>query len=160
MRVLHRDRDIVVAEVEHICVVIWRGAVTKFPFEKQRAGLAGVVERYPNRAGFLIVIEPSAKPPNDELRRESTQMLEGHAERLRCVGIVVEGEGFRAAITRGVLSGMVLLMLHRKANISFFPTARSAAAWMKGYVEIASVDALASTVEDIRARILPQETTR
>jgi hypothetical protein len=55
---------------------------------------------------------------------------------------------------------MVLLMPHRKANISFFPTTRSAATWMKGYVEIASVDALASKVEDIRALILPQETTR
>jgi hypothetical protein len=159
-KVLFRDREIVVAEMDHLCIVIWRGAVTKFPFEKQRAGLASVVERYANRAGFLCVIEPSAKPPSDELRRESTQMLEGHAERLRCVGMVIEGEGFRAAITRGVLSGMLLLMPHRKANISFFPNTRPAATWMKNYVEIASPDALATTVEEIRSRILPQEATR
>jgi hypothetical protein len=153
VRVHHRAPEIVVAESGHLCVVIWRGAVTKYPFEQQRSGLAAVVARHPNSAGFLIVIEPTATPPDDQLRRESTQMLQSHGDRLKCVGCVVEGEGFKAAITRGVLSGMVLLMRNRQSPISFFSNVRSAAQWMAGYVQIPSVDALASIVEDIRSKI-------
>jgi hypothetical protein len=153
-KVSYRDRDVVVAEAERLCVVVWRGPVTRHPFEKQRAGLAAVVEKYPGKAGFLIVIEPSAKPPDDALRQESTAMLESHDNRLICVGVVVEGEGFRAAITRGVLSGMVLLMRNRKSPISFFSNVRSTAKWMSTLVEIPSVEVLATTVEVIRSNIM------
>jgi hypothetical protein len=154
LRVFYRDRDIVVAEADALCVVVWRGAVTKYPFEKQRAGLAAVVEKHPGKAGFLIVIEPSCKPPDDDLRHESTAMLESHGNRLTCVGVVVEGEGFRAAITRGVLSGMVLLMRNRKSPISFFSNVRSTAKWMSTHVEIPSVDYVASIVEEVRSNIM------
>jgi|HubBroStandDraft_6_1064221.scaffolds.fasta_scaffold70676_2 hypothetical protein len=153
-RIVHRDRDIVVADLEHLCIVIWHGAVTPAPFEKQRAALADVVARHPNRAGFLIVIEDRVTPPSEELRHKSTEMLKSHGESLRCVGCVIEGNGFRAAITRGVLSGMILLMRNSKSKVSFFADVPSAAAWMGAYVNLPSVDALTSMVKGIRAELI------
>jgi hypothetical protein len=153
-RIVQRDRDIVVANLEHLCIVVWHGAVTRVPFEKQRAALADVVARYPNRAGFLIVIEDKVTPPSEELRRQSTDMLKSHGERLCCVGCVIEGNGFRAAITRGVLSGMILLMRNSKSKVSFFADVPSAAGWMGTYVDLPSVDALTSIVAGIRAELV------
>jgi hypothetical protein len=159
-RVFHSDEGIVVAETANVCVVIWRGAVTRIPFEKQSSGLAMVVDRHPGNAGFLVVIEPTTKPPEDELRRASTQMLQAHGDRLNCVACVIEGQGFRASVARGVVSGMLLMTRHRHSPVSFPPNVRAGATWMSEYVRIPSVDALTSTVEEIRARILPSPDKR
>jgi hypothetical protein len=152
-RVKHWDEAVVVAETGPLCVVIWRGAVTKLQFEWQRTALAEVVEGNSQGAGFLCVVEASAKPPEDDLRRASAQMVLSHAERLKCVACVIEGEGFKAAITRGALSGMVLLLRNRKTQISFFANVRSGAQWMSKYIEIPSAEELVSTVETIRSRL-------
>jgi hypothetical protein len=152
VRVFHCEQAIVVAAVGHLCVVIWRGAVTKYPFDKQRSGLAQIVAQYPNDAGFLCVVESSTKPPDDELRRESTRMLESHGERLKYVACVIEGEGFRTAINRGALAGMILLRRNRTLPISVFSNVRSAVQWMGQFAEIPSVDALTSSIEHIRSR--------
>src|ERR1700722_19753412 len=105
-KTLHCREGVVVAEAGRVCVVIWRGAVTESSFGLQRDGLAQVVRNHPEGSAFLCVIEPTAKPPNDDLRVASTRMIEGHGTHLACVAVVIEGEGFRAAITRGVISGM------------------------------------------------------
>jgi hypothetical protein len=141
-----------------VCVVLWRGNVAKDLFEHQRAGLAEVVQRHPNGAGFICVVEASAKPPDDELRRASTQMIAAHGSRLKCVACVIEGTGFKAAVTRSVLSGMALLLANRQAPVSFFSHARPAAQWMREYMPIDSIDDIVSTVEHVRS-LLPGSVT-
>lgn len=81
-------------------------------------------------------------------------MLESHGDRLKCVGCVIGGDGFRAVITRGALTGMALLMLSRKLPISFLSNVRSTVESMSRYVRIPSVDALSSTIEEIRSHIV------
>jgi hypothetical protein len=150
---MHWDETVVVAETGSLCVVIWRGAVTKVPFEWQRSGLAEVVERHPHGAGFLCVVEASAKPPEEELRRASSQMILAHGEKLKCVACVMEGEGFRAAINRGALAGMYLLLRNKKSPVSVFAKVPEAVRWMGEHIEIQPPDELVSTVETIRSRL-------
>jgi len=152
LRIIHCDESIAVAQVADMCVVIWRGAVTKGPFEWQRAGLAEVVERRPRGAGFLCVVESTAKPPNDELRRASSDMVASHGKRLSCVACVIEGVGFRAAINRSALAGMVLLLRNKQAPVSVFAKVTDAAEWMAQFIHVSPHD-FASTVEDIRSRL-------
>jgi hypothetical protein len=154
-RVLHCDESIAVGEVGPVCVAIWRGAVTKAPFEWQRAGLAETVERYPRQAGFLCIIEIHAEPPGEELRTASTKMILSHGERLACVGTVVEGDGFMAAIARGTVGGMILLARNRKTPVRVFATATEAAQWMAKHVHIPSILEFTNNVETIRSRLPP-----
>jgi hypothetical protein len=154
-RVTHRDRDVVVAQVDNLCVVIWRGGVNRSAFEKQREGLASVVDQHPKKSGFLCIIEQGTKPPDDELRRASAEMVKAHAERLRCVACVIEGEGFRAAITRGALTGIMLLIRSSNPPIKFFSTITAAASWMHASVDMPSVDALSAIVAELRSRFPP-----
>jgi hypothetical protein len=148
---------VVVGEVGRVCVVIWRGGVTREMFERQRAGLVSVVARYPEGSGFLCVIEPTATPPDDELRRASIEMVASHTQGLKCVAVVIEGEGFRAAITRSVISGMTLLY-RRKPPASVFPKVREAVGWMRLNMRIASTDAVVTAVEELRKLLGAQET--
>jgi hypothetical protein len=152
IRLIHCDSAVAVAETGAICVVIWRGAVTKVPFEWQRHGLDEVVKRHPRGAAFLCLVEATAKAPEDELRRASSQMVQVHGEQLKCVACVIEGQGFKAAINRGALAGMVLLLRNKKTAVSVFAQLREAARWMAGHIEMRSVDDFTRTVEDIRSK--------
>lgn len=154
-RVLHCDEAIAVGEVGHVCVVIWRGAVTKAPFEWQRAALADTVQRYPHQAGFLCIVEARAEPPAEELRSASSKMILAHGDRLACVSTVVEGGGFMAAIARGVLSGMILVARNRKTPVRVFATVGEAAQWMAEHVSIPSIPEFTTNVETIRSRLSP-----
>src|SRR5258708_39793333 len=149
-RVFHCDETLVVAETGSICVAIWRGAVTTLPFEWQRSGLAEVVERHTHGAGFLCVVEPTAKAPDDELRRASSQMVASHGERLKCVACVIEGEGFVASINRGALASMVLLVRNRKSPMSVFANVQVAARWMAQYIELPAPGDFTAIINDIR----------
>ena len=156
VRVLQCDDTVAVAATGNVCIVIWRGAVTKEPFDWQRAALAEVVKLHPGRAGFLCVIEPNAKPPTDELRRASTQMVLGHGERLKCVALVIEGQGFTSAIHRGVLAGMALLLRNRKAEMAIFATVDEASRWMAQFNSRPHGDELLSIVGQVRSGMLPR----
>jgi hypothetical protein len=146
------DQTICVAETGPVCVVIWRGAVTKMPFEWQRAGLAETVQRHPRGAAFMCVVEMSAKPPDDELRKASAQLVLSHGDRLKCTACVIEGEGFLTAMHRGALTGMILLTMKRKSLISVFATVREGARWMREQLMLPPEEELISSVEYIRSR--------
>jgi hypothetical protein len=149
-RLISADGAIAVGEVGGICVAIWNGKVTAEPFEKQRAALAEVVARNPGGSAFLCLVQGTAKPPEDDLRKASSQMIQTHADRLKCVACVMEGEGFKAAINRGAFAGMVLLLRDRKLPISVFAKVDAAADWMGRHIEIKSTRAFVAGVEEIR----------
>jgi hypothetical protein len=143
----------VLAESANLCFVIWRGAVTRATFAKQKEGLAQVVRNWPDGVVFLCIIEPTAKPPNDELRLASTQMIQEHGSRILSVAVVIEGDGFRAAITRSVISGMALLHPRRQPS-STFSSVRSALAWIQNYIPI-DVVRIGGDIEKARGRLAP-----
>jgi hypothetical protein len=149
-RVLYGDDSISIGEVGPICVVYWRGAVTKEPFEKQRNSLAEVCAKNPDGAGFLCIVEAKAKAPEDDLRTASVQMIQSHVKVLKCVGCVMEGEGFRAAIHRGAFAGMVLLLRDRKLPISVFARVEPALEWMADHLKLRSTRAVVASVQSVR----------
>ena len=154
VRILHSGDGVAVAEIGAVCVVIWREAVIKRRFDHQSAGLAHIVAQHPQGAGFLCVVEPSASPPDDKLRRASIDMVASHGEKLKCVACVIEGTGFRAAVGRSVLSGMALVFGQRKAPLSFFSSVDAATRWMKQYVEL-DTTRFVSSVERVRRSLDP-----
>ena len=154
LNLLYCGDGLAIAEIDLVCVVIWREAVTAQRFEIQRAALENVVTRNKPHAGFLCVIEADVKPPSEELRRASSNMLATHQKNLRCAGGVIEGSGFKAALTRSVLSGMTLLMGERKSPISYFATVEEASLWMGGYMSL-QPERFAKAVEALRSQLGP-----
>ncbi len=147
--VLYGDDGVIVAEVGAICVVIWRKDVVEHRFREQATGLAQVVRNHRGGdAAFLCIIESTCRPPDDQLRRASIDMVAAHDGDLSCVACVVEGSGFRAAVGRSVLSGMSLIFSGRKAPVSVFASVPSAVDWMSERCRVSP--ALPATVERLR----------
>lgn len=139
------------AEIGAVCAVVWRGAVTKETFEIQRRALAEVVDLHArDGAGFLCIIEPSATPPDDALRRASADMITGHGAKLRCVATVIEGSGLKASIARSVLGGIALLARKRETEVSYFKDLRSGISWMTEHMAISSTEQVLRCVEEMR----------
>ena len=150
---LYADDDVAVGHVGNVCVAIWRGAVTVPSFEKQRDNLSLVVNKHPEGAAFVCVIEPTAKPPNEELRRASVEMIASHKSVLRANAVVVEGVGFSAALTRGVISGMRLLFREDTPSKVFASVVESAT-WVGTLLKGApSARMMVAGVTEIRSRI-------
>ena len=87
--------------------------------------------------------------------KASTEMVSSHGDRLKCVACVIEGNGFRAAITRSALSTMALFLTNRKAPVSYFANTQSAIRWMTAHMLINSSAHLVSEVERLRALLAP-----
>jgi hypothetical protein len=150
-RIIHHDAILVAAEVGQVCVVIWRGEVTAFPFARQRDAFVEVMQAHAEGAGFVCVVERTAKAPSDQLRRASLQMILDQLDRVRCVACVIEGDGFVASINRSALSAMMMLAGPQKTPFSVFARIGEAAIWTRRHVDIGSTDGFVSAVEHVRS---------
>jgi hypothetical protein len=155
LRVIHCDETLAVAETGAVCVVIWRGAVGKDSFQRERSGLEEVVRNHPRGAGFLCVIEKTSKPPDEVHRRASAEMVDSYGERLSCLGCVVEGDGFVASVARGAVGAILLVRRSRKPPVKIAATVHLAAAWMAGHAEVPSAHELERAVEELRSMLPP-----
>jgi len=154
-KLIHQGDGLALGEVGNVYVAVWRGPVTAPRFEAQRTGLAEVSARNPHGIGFLCVIEPTAKAPDEQLRRASAQMVRRHEQELRCIGCVVEGSGFANAVARSALSAMALLVGVRSVPVSVFGNVGIAASWMLPYLGLRDAASLAQAVETIRSDLPP-----
>lgn len=117
------------AEVGRTCVLLWRSVVNESRFRLQREAMEHVASRHPGEAAILCIIEPTSEPPPQALREAASMLLNQLAPKLRCVAYVIEGNGFRAATIRGVLSSIELV--RRSAYAArYFATVATAAAWV------------------------------
>lgn len=155
LRVGHVGDGLAIGEVGNICLVIWRAPVTRPRFDIQREKLTQAVRRQREGAGLFCVIEPTATPPNDELRRASADMIREHHSQLRCIACVVEGTGFVNALGRSALSAMALLVGPRQVPFSVFGTVGAAATWTAPHVKIRDSASVLQAVESLRASLEP-----
>lgn len=134
-----------------LCIALWREEATRPRFERQAAALATVVAAHRGNAGFLCIVEPASKPPNDELRRASARMIDGHGADLAFVAVVIEGSGFQAAITRSVLTAMALFLPRNKTKIGYFSDVMDAALWSREHATLPPARAIVARVQALRA---------
>jgi len=150
-RVVWCERSLGILEVERICVVVWRESVSADRFRRQEVALADMVHRYPRRAGMLCIVEAGTTPPDDRLRGASAEMINGHGDRLHCLACVIEGSGFRAALTRSALSGIALLLSRRETK--FTATVSAAAGWLSSHGNLESTSMLVDACAALRERM-------
>jgi hypothetical protein len=129
LTVLYNSRDLVLGELGNTCIAIWRAKPTLPTFQVQRAELARIVNSSPGQAALLCVVAAECEPPEEPVRKASSEMISTHGPLLRKVAGVIEGRGFKAAITRSVLSGMQLIV-RSPVEIKFFRTPFDGALWL------------------------------
>jgi hypothetical protein len=154
LRILHRSDALVAAELGNVCILYWRKGPTRSTFNAQKAALDGLVARVGSGVAVVCVVEPEADPPSEELRKASSKMITDHGQKIKAVALVIEGNGFRAAITRTVLSG-ITFMIRTPVPMKFFVTPKQAAVWVATRVPIAgSSERFADQVESVRSQFM------
>jgi hypothetical protein len=151
-RVLTQGDGLIMAEYGPVCLALWRKKSTRERFERQKTALDEVVRKRPGEVAFVCVIESTSEPPDDDIRRESSQMITRHGAKLKGVACIIEGDGFRAAITRSVLSGIVLF-IRNKAPIKMFATVAHASEWVRTLVPLGPSQPFLREVEGLRAQL-------
>jgi hypothetical protein len=152
---MHLADGLVVGEIGPVCVAIWRDEVDLPRFEMQAGALAVVTGKHPGKSAFVCIVEATCAAPDEDLRKRSVALVKQHEARLACVAAVIEGTGFRAAITRSVLSGMARLLPSRgRARRGFFANVRAAGTWVSELVDVDAVS-FELAVEEWRASLAP-----
>jgi hypothetical protein len=154
--VKHLGPGLVVGELGPVCVTIWRDEVDAERFEKQAEGVASIARRFPRKSAYVCIVEPTCAPPDEALRKRSIALVNDHDDSLACVAGVIEGTGFRAAITRSVLAGIALFFRNRAPH-HFFSDVPGMAAWVAQKVDVDAAQ-LASAIEQWRASLPPPRT--
>src|SRR5690349_9667377 len=96
----HASRELLVGRCDQVCVAVWNAKPTRTLFDIQSAALAVEVKKHPGTQLFLCVISAQADPPGQDVRDASAKMITRHGTNLAGCACVIEGQGFRAAITR------------------------------------------------------------
>jgi hypothetical protein len=146
---MHSADGLVVAERRGVCIAVWRRKSTRERFDAQKKCLDEVVAKNKGKAAFICVVEPTSEPPDEDVRKASSAMISAHEKNLKCVALVIEGTGFRSAITRTVLSGIVML-IRTPSPIKYFDTPKAACLWL-GTLLPAARDGLVEEIEGLRA---------
>jgi hypothetical protein len=58
---------------------------------------------------LLTVVQASAPPPDPTQRQAIADVLRGASDYVKSSAVVIEGDGFRSAFVRGVVTGLTLL---------------------------------------------------
>jgi hypothetical protein len=151
-RIISQGDGLIMADCGAVCLALWRQKSTRERFERQRFALDEMVRQKPGEIAFVLVIEKSSEPPEEDVRRDSAAMISRHGANLKGVACVIEGGGFRSSITRSVLSGIVLFS-RNKAPIKMFATVAEASAWVDSIVPIGSPQRFTREVEELRQRL-------
>lgn len=150
LRIIHRDPGLLLGVFGPVFLSVWRTKPTPPLFELQRVNLAAAVQQNPGRQLFMCVVAASADAPEQAERDASARMISGHGNKLAGCACVIEGNGFRAAITRTVLTGIVLL-IRTPSPIGFFENVSSATVWMQKCIGSRNLSGLPAQVEHQRA---------
>jgi len=154
LQVTHSADGLLMGMVGPICLALWQSKPTPERFAIQRAQLHSAIAREPGKVAFLCVVSAQTEPPDDTERKASADMITSQGDKLLGVACVVEGVGFRAAITRTVLAGMVLV-IRSPVPIKLFESVLHAAPFLARCVNRPSFPELNAEFERARALLGP-----
>jgi hypothetical protein len=152
LELTHLSPGLLMGSLGPLCLALWVGKPTPELFEVQRAGLAVAVAKRRGEALFLCVITSTADPPDETERKESARMITSHGGDLAACACVIEGTGFRAAVTRTVLGGISLLV-RSPVKLRYFDSVANACDWLETIARPGEISGLSSQIELARARV-------
>jgi hypothetical protein len=101
--------DYLLASCGPIFMVEWRVNTTVEGCAALRKECEKFGRTRPQGIGLLTVIQANAPAPGTTEREAIAGFLRAGGEYIRCSAVVVEGLGFRAAMVRGVVTGLTML---------------------------------------------------
>lgn len=149
LKVTHRAQGLLLGSFHDVFFAVWSTKPIPELFALQRDGLAAAVQAKPGRTHFVCVVAPNADPPEQAERDASSRMITSHGSQLLGTACVVEGSGFRAAISRTVLTGIVLF-IRTPSPVTIFDSVDAASQWIQRRTSSRDLGPLAAHLHHIR----------
>jgi hypothetical protein len=150
VEILGRDAGNLYAAWKSVFVGIAIATTDESTVEALRSALEQHASRHP-RFPVVFVVAESAAIPDGTARKLIAKLLTDVSPHVIAWALVQEGSGFRAAIVRSVVSGLLLLARHPYPFKSF-ATAIEAAAWLATHETDVSAPDLDATVAWLKDR--------
>jgi hypothetical protein len=110
LRLIHASPVCAMAEYERCIITVWHLQPTPEAFDIRHRELVDLATRYPGQCGYVELIEPTSKPPPNEMRKTAVEVFRKLDKNVCCVGFVVDGTQFRSALVRAILATMSFLV--------------------------------------------------
>lgn len=102
----HCDTSCAVGTYRNIVIVVWY--LDTFPESVRMVG--ALLGRMQQGVGLIQIVDEGCNALSADARRELELMLRKGAGHIGCSTVVFEGQGFRAAAVRGIVTGLALLI--------------------------------------------------
>lgn len=109
VEVVEVDQNHVLATFRNMVICVWLGETRSADVDAASTALAEVARRHPRGVGLVQVIESGARSLNADARGALASLLNRGKEYIRVSAVVCDGEGFRSAAVRMIVSGLVRL---------------------------------------------------
>jgi hypothetical protein len=135
-------------------IQIWRTGTSLDAALKVRAAAHQLSASQTGSVATLVVVEPQAAMPDSDARAQLAGMIDDQQGRMICAALVHEGQGFRAAAVRAVMTGLMALT-RQPVPHQVRATVEQACAWFgtERRLNADHVLQLARVVEELRGRI-------
>jgi hypothetical protein len=120
--------DFTSARLNDIVLQIWHKVTTLAGVAALRAAIAKVASESAAGLRLLVVVESRAAMPTRSARENIAAFMTEFKSSIRATSLAFEGEGFRAASVRAVVTGLNMLT-HHPFPYGVFPTIEKALAW-------------------------------
>ena len=129
MRRLHADADHRLALFGPLLISVWLQETRIAALQAMQEVIENSARDAPGgRLGLFVVVEPHATTPSSAVRDELARMR--RTSSIALTALVHEGNGFGAALVRGITTGLNLLE-GSKSHTHVFADVTSAARWIE-----------------------------
>ncbi|MFT3692103.1 MAG: hypothetical protein QM831_03110 [Kofleriaceae bacterium] len=151
---VHVFPELAFGELDNCMLVVWREPPTIRTTTLLIEALAALCERCPEGAAIVQIVEPGSKAPDEATRKATADGLREIGPNLKAVGFVFEGDQFRIALNRAVITTLMFFQKHPHPT-KVFRTPHDALAFVAARVDVTEdlVENAELALEHLRRRI-------
>lgn len=147
-------KDYLFATWQHLILALWRGNTTVDAVREGQRIFDEHAKAWPDGILILTVVEDGAPMPDAPARDALGKLLQSGAGRTRKSAVVYEGDGFRAAAVRSVVTGISVFSKPPFPHKIFARVAEAAGFLASEAGHGVTGNQLANIVSDVRQRHL------
>ena len=108
MRIDAIDDAHAIGTTDHLLMCLWRTATTPEAVSELHR-IAVRHSRASEPMAMLTVVEATSEMPDGDIRGQLASLFQELGDRVSCSALIFEGDGFRAAAVRGIVTGINLV---------------------------------------------------
>lgn len=102
--------EVTYGELDNCLLTVWHERPTVPSVTEVLVDLRALCARCPDGAGVVQIVEPASKSPDEHVMKASAEGLRQVGPNLKALGFVFEGDQFRVAVNRAVLTTLMFFL--------------------------------------------------